>query len=340
MREAMKAMNPKILYLLLVAGASQAMVSCQHKELCYDHSHVVDFQVVFDWRQAPQADPGSMSLYLHPAVGGEAKRYDFVQREGGRARITADTYHALCLNSDNTDWAQFRGTGSHETFEIHTLDAEVLSGNGFPTRSLPKAEEAADERIAMAPGMVWSDHGENVDLTAAAAGATPTVTLYPEEAVCHYTVTVNNVVNAEYVQGTILDGTLSGLAEGYLPVGETATDTAVTYPFEASLSKETRTITGSFLSFGDCATAETRHYLTIYMILTDQSKWYSTHDVTDQVHNAADPTHVSIVLDGLELPKPIPGTGGGSGDGTGDGAGGGFRPEVNDWSSTEVEIPM
>lgn len=338
MREAMKAMNHKIFYMLLVAGASLATVSCQHKELCYDHSNVVDFQVVFDWQHAPDANPGSMSLYLHPAAGGAAERYDFTRREGGQARITTGTYHALCLNSDNTDWAQFRGTESHETFEIHTLDAEVLSGNGFSTRSLPKAEAAADERIAMAPGMVWSDHGENVDLTA--AGATPTVTLYPEETVCHYTVTINNVVNTEYVQGTILDGTLSGLAEGYLPAGETTTDTAVTYPFEASLSKEARTITGSFLSFGDCATAETRHYLTIYMILTDQSKWYSTHDVTDQVHNAADPTHVSIVLDGLELPKPIPGTGDGSGDGSGIGSGGGFQPEIEDWNSNDVEIVM
>lgn len=326
----------KTIYMLTAVAAGMLMASCQHKELCYDHSHIVDLQVVFDWQKAPDADPASMSLYMHSTSGGEVKRYDFPQRDGGKARISLDTYHALCLNSDNTDWAQFQGTDRHETFEIYTQTADMLSGNGFSTRGLPQAEQAADERIAMAPQMVWSDHCEAFKL--AGDGTPQTLTMYPEESVCHYSVQINNVENAEYVQGTVLDATLSGMAEGYLPALEQPTDMPVTFPFEGSLSKENRTITGNFLTFGDCVTAETRHYLTVYMILTDQSKWYSTVDVTDQVHNAADPRNVQIVVDALELPKPIPGTGG-SGDGSGSG-GGGFQPEIEDWQTNDVEIIM
>lgn len=322
--------------MLMVAAAGLLMASCQHKELCYDHSHVVDLKVVFDWQNAPDANPASMSLYMHPAEGGEVKRYDFSQREGGKARISLGTYHALCLNSDNVDWAQFQGTDRHETFEIYTQTVDMLIGNGFSTRGLPQAAQAADERIAMAPQMVWSGHCEEFKL--AGNGTQQTLTMYPKESVCHYTVLINNVKNAEYVQGTVLDATLSGMAEGYLPALEQSTDTPVTFPFEGSLSKENRTITGNFLTFGDCATTETRHYLMIYMFLTDQSKWYTTIDVTDQIHNAADPQHVQIVIDTLELPKPIPGTGGsGSGSGSGNG---GFHPDIEEWQSNDVEIVM
>ena len=69
------------------------------------------------------------------------------------------------------------------------------------------------------------------------------------------------------------------------------------------------------------------HQLTIYAILADGSRFYKTFDVTDQVHGATDPCNVEIVIDGLELPKPI--------------EGGGFNPDVGDWMDGDViEIPM
>lgn len=46
------------------------LVSCEHKELCYDHSHTVDVRVVLDWKNAAEASPSSMRLYLFPQDGG------------------------------------------------------------------------------------------------------------------------------------------------------------------------------------------------------------------------------------------------------------------------------
>ena len=54
------------------------LTSCAHKELCYDHSHVLEVDVVFDWSNAPDASPRSMSLYLFPEEGGRPVRYDLV----------------------------------------------------------------------------------------------------------------------------------------------------------------------------------------------------------------------------------------------------------------------
>lgn len=75
-------------------------VACTHKELCYDHAHSVDLTVVFDWGQAPDAKPESMSLYLFPKDGSKSLRYEFVGREGGTVVVPAGRYDALCLNSD------------------------------------------------------------------------------------------------------------------------------------------------------------------------------------------------------------------------------------------------
>ena len=36
--------------------------SCEHKELCYGHTHTAKVNVVFDWKKAPDASPESMDL--------------------------------------------------------------------------------------------------------------------------------------------------------------------------------------------------------------------------------------------------------------------------------------
>ena len=69
--------------LFIYLFAALAVASCEHKDLCYDHSHTIDVEVVFDWRNASEAAPESMSLYLFPTNGGEALRYE-VHRLRGR----------------------------------------------------------------------------------------------------------------------------------------------------------------------------------------------------------------------------------------------------------------
>ena len=89
----------KIFHTVTMAALLVAATSCEHKELCLDHAHAVEVEVVFDWRNAPDAAPASMSLYLFPGDG-EALRYDFTGRDGGTIRVPIGKYEALCLNSD------------------------------------------------------------------------------------------------------------------------------------------------------------------------------------------------------------------------------------------------
>lgn len=41
--------------LFIYLFAALAVASCEHKDLCYDHSHTIDVEVVFDWRNASEA---------------------------------------------------------------------------------------------------------------------------------------------------------------------------------------------------------------------------------------------------------------------------------------------
>lgn len=58
--------------------------SCEHKELCYSHAHTAKVQVIFDWKNASEANPETMRLYLFPIDGGKAEMYEFVGKEAAK----------------------------------------------------------------------------------------------------------------------------------------------------------------------------------------------------------------------------------------------------------------
>ena len=308
---------------LVASAASILLVGCNHKDLCFDHTHTLDIEVVYDWQNAPDAQPSSMELFLYDISTNASVRFNFQGRDGGPIRVEAGSYDAIGFNSDLTDWARFRNTSDASTFEIYTDDANTLNAYRLDPLSVPRAEAAGEERIAKTPEMLWNDFVENISIKSGVDRQI--VTLYPEEAVCHYTVTVRDIENAEYLNGTELDGTLSGISESYLHGQKSPSDSHVTMPFVLNTS-DGHSLNASFLTFGESPSTHYPHILTIYMILNDGSKWYSTFDVSDQIYNAPDPKHVDIVVSGLKLPKPL--------------SSGGFVPDVNDWQDIQVDIKM
>ncbi len=320
----MKALNIlKKASLLAVAAVS--LSSCLHKDLCFDHSHRVTVYEEFDWRNAPDADPTSMLTYYFPSQG-EVLTYTFAGRDGGEISLPFGSYSAISISGDNTYWGGLRNTDDPARFELYTKDAEQLRGYGLQTRSLPRAKGAETERIAMTPGMVWSDRQDNILLKADAEGD-QYIRFYPEETVCHYTVDIYDVKNIGNLHGSNVDATLSGMAEGYLHGQRKTTDVAVTMPFTLTPSAESASLHGEFLTFGECDTNKVPHQLTVYMYLVDGTKWYHTFDVTQQVAGALDPKHVHIIIEGLDLPQPISG-------------GGGFVPDVNEWNDIQIDLQM
>lgn len=113
-------MKKLFLRILLAATVIASSSSCEHKDLCMDHTHTVSLNVIFDWRNAPDAAPASMALYLYSELGGEPLRYDFTDRRGGVIRVPFGRYSALCLNSD-TENVTYRNTDQKTTFELSLI---------------------------------------------------------------------------------------------------------------------------------------------------------------------------------------------------------------------------
>ena len=299
--------------------AALVFASCEHKELCYNHSHTIDIEVVFDWTQAPEASPASMSLYLFPEAGVPI-RNEFTEPAGGEIRATNGRYDALCLNSD-TKVIEYRNTEKWETFEITTATTTLIpefSGLGVRSEGAPMAPGAENERIAAAPEMIWYDCRAGVPLSI----EEHRLTLYPSAAVGRCTVEIRNAANLAHVKG--LSASLSGMAGGFLVGAGIASAERVTIPFEMAKSSET-TLDGSVQTFGHCPSEQTTHTLIVYAVLADGSKWYYTYDVTDQIHSAPDQRDIRILLDGLPLPEPNPA---------------GFQPSVENWQAVDVDIEM
>lgn len=317
----------KIVYhILVLVFIIPVLFACKHKNLCYDHAHTENVRVVFDWMYAPSANPETMTLYLFPLGGGDCLRYDFTDITGGTVRVPAGEYEALCING-GTKSISYLNRDSRRSFEISTRTTSLLSSLsslGVSSKSAPRTN--GNERIAFSPDMLWTDYADGIKIVTS-PDKQQTIVLYPKVSVSNISVEVRNAENLKYVNGVSFS--LTGFSGGMFPgVGNMAlTDEKVTVPFEAVTSIEGKIITGTMRTFGHCPLAVNRHILMVYAVLSNNTKWYYTYDVTDKIHNAADQRNIHIVLDGLPLPKPITN-------------GGGFQPEVNEWQVIEIELTM
>lgn len=310
------------LNMLLALMATIALSSCHHKDLFMEKSG--DVKVVYDWRYAPDANPASMVAIFYSDSYDGFLRFILEGKDGGDISLPVATFSGLSVNGDDNDWVKLRNINTIDNYETYTIDAWSTEAYGLPTRSIPRAEGTEDERMAQTPGMLWTCRTDSI---VHALDGEETITFYPREAVCHYTVDIYDVANLEYVNRAEIDGTISGMAEGYNHGKKCPTDNHVTMPFSLTSDVDEHTLHAEFLTFGESANDPGKHILTVYLYLTDGSKWYYNFDVTSQVHDAADPTHVHITLREMPIPHPITDEGG-------------FRPNINDWQTEEIEMQM
>ncbi len=304
------------------------LVSCTHKELCWQHPHTMSVRVDFDWSEAPEANPDGMCVFFYPVDGGQPRRFDFKGMDGGAVELTVGRYKALCYNND-TESTLFSGKetfGGHSAYTRTGGILEPMYGNGA-SYSAPRAKGSGDEDVRICPDMLWGDDLPEVEVYDT-PGREQLITLYPEELVCTYTYEVLNVTNLKHM--TQMSGTLSGMAGEMAIAGGTLGRDCVTVPFESAVGSPS-SVVGRFCTFGHHPDNADPHLMVFYVVMDDGAKYCfkdrDNLDVTAQVHSAPDRRHVHIVIDGLELPQPIEN-------------GHGFSPSVDDWDEVEQEIVM
>lgn len=319
------------LSLLMVAGVVGLLAGgCNHRDLSVEPSGRVRVPVVveFDWTADTEATPASMSVYFFKEGSSSSLCFDFTGHHGGKISIEPGVYSVICFNSDS---------GAHDIVSIDSYEdfgLRLFSSRRFNGMSLLPALIAGDEeeRVANAPDEMWAASIHRIEIKAVADGESQIVMLAPEPVVHHYQFIIHNPQN--FTNSVSVMATVSGMTSTIHPGRRMTGDETVTHIFGMS-PRADGSLHGELLTFGHCTAKplgsrqtdadEGRHNLVIYATLADGQTWYSTHDVTDQIHASQTPDCV-VELDSIVLPRPT--------------GGGGFTPTVDEWHTVTIPIGM
>ena len=261
---------------------------------------------------------------LFPEEGGEPVQYHLAGKAGGVVSLAEGRYDVLALNGD-TEKIRFADTKRLDGFTVGATSGSLLASMGRGGDNVPRAEGTEDQAVLLPPDMVYGACLRGVTVR---RETDQTITLYPNEKVCRYTVEIVHVKNLDYVSQ--LSGTLSGMAGEMLPASDRLSGPACIVPFEVRETDAT-TVRAEFLTFGHCPVPAIPHKIVIYGVLTRGTQQYRVYGDTDdpvtpQIHDAPDPRRVFIRLDGLEF-DPAAGSSG-------------MNPTIDDWGEVNVDIDM
>ena len=290
--------NPISKISLLLMAAVWLLAGCEHKGLCFDHAHMVDLDIRFDWSEAPEAKPRTMVVQFFRMDGSFYASRELPLAAGGKVRLEAGAYKLLFHNGE-TEFVKESGD-TYGGFRLLTKPQSILEPMGRSELSTLPPEAMAGEPVCGVPEEMWGGQYECIELQRGVDGQS--VTLKPVELTSWYTIEVCNVENLD----PLLDvsGALSGMAEGWrladaVPAGE-----AVTLPFEVRRLYDEKKLVARFPAFGHCPAGEVKHTFFVYT----SRQTYHRFDVTDQMHEVAEgEKEIHLVIDGLKLP---PATGG------------------------------
>lgn len=282
------------IYAIMIAAVF--MPGCEHNELCYDHTHVTELNVEFDWSQAPDADPSTMVVHFFRPDGSLYRRVEFTQRTGGKVRLEAGEYSILFHNG-NMETVYELGN-SHSDYALSGVSRSILEPMGREGDA-PRPPESADQLIFSAPDQVWAGSHSAIEILPGVAGQT--VKLTPVEATMEYTVEITGVENLR--DDIDVSAAITGMSPLYRLAEGCHGGEAATLPISVERVGD-NTLVAHFRTFGHCPQTELAHTFSVYT----SNKFFVNYDITDKMHNAPDPRHVVIEIHGLRLPDAGMGT--------------------------------
>lgn len=276
--------------------------SCDHKELCFDHAHMVDLDIRFDWSEAPDADPRTMVVQFFRMDGSYYTSRELPRAAGGKVRVEADEYMLLFHNGEME--AVGEGGNTCDSFWLYTKPQSILDPMGRGGLATLPPEATAGEPVRGIPEVVWGGRHAYLNVQRGVEGQS--VTLKPAEVTTWYTIEVCNVENMDPMLD--VSGALSGMCEGWRLKEDVSAGISVTMPFELERRYDEKKLVARFPTFGHCPVSVGKHTFFIY---TSRQTYYD-FDVTDKIHDGNggmdESKEIHIMIDdGLKLP---PATGG------------------------------
>ena len=320
--------------LALVLAALLALTACDHKELCYDHSHTVRARIDVDWSLFTEEQPSGMSVMLYPETG--EGPYNLVSNtlEYVDVNVPVGRYRAVVFN---------QSPGEFGTLTFSDMDSEAAATVRAAARSSRWYQTRADaERLVQNPE--WFAVGEARDINvpeevalqqqSRAATRSTIATVVPRCVVytIHVRVHVKNIYNVRSARAS-----LDGLADGYSFARMRPTSTVATQLLEnwtlthdadnpANGTLETR-ITSFGLPAGHRAVADANH-LRLSLLLVDGTTQRDFDFAVGSSFVRGPEVELSLSLsEAIDEPLPDVKPSGGSA--------GGFDATVDDWEEGE-----
>lgn len=331
----MHSLIRRTLRLLIFLAVTSLTVACDyHQDLCFDHNMHDRFpvDVFIEHVGQPQVSDGTTSLFLFPQNNSGTLQYDLSGTGQHEILTPVGKYTAIAVNSDS-ETIRIGGKNSLSTFEIRLRDAYEMQGLGMRSDNIPRAPGAETERMAMQPDTIWRARIDDLSLSPDITGRY-SMHLSMEEAVFHYNVEITEVENLSGIMS--LSASLSGMSGSLLASDGTVTPENVTITFGLTPSGTT-TLSGQVRTFGHCGISrsrvrsreltddQTKHYLTVYAILADGTRWYQSYDVSSQVETSTSENTNVLTVKGLALPAALAGN---------------LQIGVGKWKTIEHLLPM
>ncbi|WP_259329735.1 MULTISPECIES: DUF5119 domain-containing protein [Phocaeicola] len=287
--------------------------SCEHKELCLEHTHSRRLRVGFDWsRLAGHGKPEGMRVIFFPVDGtGEPWIFDFPCGEERPIELPENDYGVICYNYD-ADGIVWENENSYAEFTAATRN--VLSPDGGQAHTTPS--------------WLCGDYIDQVRLKDIPAGTEQVITLFPAGRVCRYTYEVNGIRRIERVAD--IRASLSDMVGALIMVGDRLPDgLSESLLFGGAVAGEK--VCGAFYTFGCCQGSAAPNVFRLYIRNRSGKTFVLEQDVSEQIHSVPVSGHVGDVHIVINLDFEVP-------DDSGDGGNTGFDVDVDDWADVTEDI--
>lgn len=327
----------KLHILLLAALVCTVATSCDHKELCYDHTHAVPARIDVDWSLFTQEQPTGMTVLLYPDDGGQPYSTLTNNTQYADINVPAGQYSALVYNQSTSEFGTLLFDGM-DHLSTAVVKAGTMQSRWYKTRT-------DDERLVYEPEWIASAMAHDVEAPVEESYAYTrdgtrcvVATLQPRCMVytIYVSVHINNIYNLRSARAS-----LDGLADGYNFGAQQTTTTKATQLIEDwTLTRDTDnpangTLHATIHSFGlpeDHANTPDDNHLRLSLLLVDNK---TQKDFDFAVGNAfVHGPEVSLSLsinESIDTPLPDVKPEGGSSSG--------FDATVEDWGD-EVNIDI
>ena len=333
-RSKVKGLETRVFGRLIVLVAVLAMFgSCKYKDLCYDHNHWsepnlvlkldlkldLDIDVEVSEEAHTKIDiPTYMVVCFYDLEDGSLKKMEFVGPYGGPLQVNPGTYNMVVYSFD-TEWTQVRGEGNVSTLEAFTSDITAMKLPVFSKFEQDTTEAPGPiiytpdhllvtQQVVEIPPYTDEEHVITIEATVGTIVET-------------YSFEVKNIEGIEYVAS--VDAFVTNQARAnYFGIGELCQEPATIY-FPMEVNRETWTLKTSFNTFGKLP-GESRSYLNI--LVTDTKGQPYTH-ITDITEQFKDTAHTIVIEDSIVVPKPA-------------GGGTGISPTVDPWDEENTDVPI